>query len=167
MITISRPARYPNFHDSKMKIFQNLSVWIKYVANICGFNTNYIFLVTSYNILLAFSFYSNFKKLLTIVPQKNDNNSTITSLNGLRVISIAWIIYCHSNMLALVYPALNSADELEVKLVLYILLDLLSILFSTVCKEFKRTACNGRKYQCRYIFVYERSLSCLCTYKKT
>ncbi|XP_055915470.1 nose resistant to fluoxetine protein 6-like [Eupeodes corollae] len=58
-------------------------------------------------IFLAFSVLTNGKKLFAYNLQKSPN--AITCLTGIRVLSMTWVIYCHTYMTSALFPAINSS----------------------------------------------------------
>ncbi|KAJ8956800.1 hypothetical protein NQ318_014214, partial [Aromia moschata] len=62
--------------------------------------------VTKYELLVAFSAYSNGKKLFSIT-----NNSTeLSCLNGIRVLSMIWVVVGHMFMMMILSPLFNLID---------------------------------------------------------
>lgn len=64
--------------------------------------------------LISFSMYTNGKKLLTI--KKNKSVDVMECLNGIRVLSIIWILYGHSLFVMTSVPTMNPAYLLEVNI---------------------------------------------------
>jgi len=60
------------------------------------------------DLLLGFSAYSNTKALFTVTP-KNTKKDVLTCLNGIRFISMTWVIVGHaySDVVGIVYPSSN------------------------------------------------------------
>lgn len=63
-------------------------------------------------LLLAFSVLYNGNKIFTILPVQNIKTDSISSIHGLRAISILWVVLCHRFMMFGTVPAvvnLNAA----------------------------------------------------------
>ena len=63
-------------------------------------------------ILSCMSIYTNTGKILDMTPSKG--HSTIDCLNGIRALSITWIMYGHRYFITLLYPVANLATWSEV-----------------------------------------------------
>nr|XP_019554140.2 nose resistant to fluoxetine protein 6-like [Aedes albopictus] len=60
-----------------------------------------------------FSIYSNGVKLLRITVQQSNGqakSNQIDCLNGIRVISMVWIVFCHNYMMTMLSPLVNKTD---------------------------------------------------------
>ncbi|XP_031623576.1 nose resistant to fluoxetine protein 6-like [Contarinia nasturtii] len=73
-------------------------------------STGYDILCSIYNrkksqVLLAFSFYTNGKKLFSL--NEENTSETIQCLHGIRVLSTQWVVLCHTYALYLVMPIQN------------------------------------------------------------
>ncbi|GLG92879.1 uncharacterized protein GBIM_00429 [Gryllus bimaculatus] len=60
------------------------------------------------SLLLAFSMYSNWPKILTV----NTGQDQLTCLNGIRTISIGWVVLGHVYLVNAALPAINTLDYL-------------------------------------------------------
>lgn len=64
-----------------------------------------------------FSIYSNGVKLLRITVQQSNGqakSNQIDCLNGIRVISMVWIVFCHNYMMTMLSPLVNKTDIFNV-----------------------------------------------------
>lgn len=58
--------------------------------------------------------YTNGQKIFQI-RNNNETSDVMDCLNGIRVLSIVWVIYGHTLMLTALGPLINSIDLLKVK----------------------------------------------------
>ena len=84
-----------------------------YVFLLCNrvfyFIFNYLLLlVTRKQLYLAFSIYTNGEKLFKC--QRTKSTETLDCLNGIRALSIIWIILGHRFVMTLFLPVINLAD---------------------------------------------------------
>lgn len=63
----------------------------------------YIFVEPLYKLFVTFSLYSNIKKLTTV----KKNPDQIPCINGIRFISMMWVILGHRYMFGGLYPSTN------------------------------------------------------------
>lgn len=68
---------------------------------------------------VAFSLYTNLGKVFALQPVKA-GSSTMTSMNGLRAMSMMWVVLGHSFIVTAAGPQINYFDRLEVKRCQYI-----------------------------------------------
>lgn len=66
---------------------------------------------TEPSILTAFSLYRNGKRLFS----KSSSESQLGCMNGLRVVSMMWILFMHRVAISAFLPSINAADILELK----------------------------------------------------
>lgn len=65
-------------------------------------------------ILISFSVYSNCQRLFAV--KKSSSNDVLECLNGLRVLSIIWVMFGHSYQIKVSSPLRNISDLIEVSL---------------------------------------------------
>lgn len=83
------------------------------ITLLIGTAYDYIFKEPNANpILKAFSVITNAMKLFHISTEKKKHN--IDCLNGIRVISMFWVIYCHEFMSVMGIPKINWIDLIAV-----------------------------------------------------
>jgi hypothetical protein len=63
------------------------------------------------NVLRSFSVYSNANRLLSCEQSKSPDN--LQCLNGLRVVSIVWVVFLHRHEFTLFQPNMNAAYQQE------------------------------------------------------
>lgn len=70
-----------------------------------------VFLEPRNDFLIAFSAYENGG---LIFKRSENTSSSMGCLNGIRVLSIVWVIYAHSYMILALGPLTNAAELLQV-----------------------------------------------------
>ena len=73
---------------------------------------NFHFTEPKMQVLIAFSVYTNGKKLFSC--KKNESADVLDCLNGIRVLSIVWVVYGHKYMMFITSPSINTAYLAEV-----------------------------------------------------
>lgn len=73
-----------------------------------------------HNVLVSFSIWSNTSRLLKL----SHNTESLTCLNGLRAISILWIVLGHRYLTTILFPLINTNEILNVNIHLWTCINL-------------------------------------------
>ena len=84
-------------------------------------------------ILTAFSIYENGRKLFTC--KKSESTEMMDCLNGIRVLSMAWVVLGHKYIMFLAFPTINIAYVPEVNEFIFIIMFKVVIAFELYYKR--------------------------------
>lgn len=120
--------------------------------------------------LLAFSFFTNGKKIFSC--KRNKSQNVMECLNGIRVISTFWVLYGHAHALIILAPVTNLLYIKTVRLesniveIIYILIFTCFFkLFFPVGGPLLQYVCSIRSHCRWHVLFHERSACCVVDFE--